>query len=150
MKYLTIAAFVTAQVLATTQPAFAAEFAENRTHHMGAFAGFRLRMPLDGNAQQRQVRASLALAPTMHSRAMNRESRLRIGEGLEFGRRGHEPVRLSIADQDLRRLGAQQGDEDTGDDDDGIPTWVWIAGGVVVAAGVGLALFVDAMNDASE
>ena len=132
MKRLMIMALLGAQLMTVAQPAFAAELTENRTQQMGAFAGLRLRVPLDGNVQHRQVRAGLAVAPMMHSRAMNGETRLRIGEGVELGITGREPVRLSLAGTPVNRLA--QGA--TGPDGRrmGISTIGWIAIGIGAAA----------------
>ena len=150
LKKLMIAALLGAQVMAAAQPAMAAELESNSDQRMGAFGGLRVRVPLDGNARQRQVRAGLAVAPTLHTRTLDGESRLRIGEGLELGLRGREPVRLSIAGQDLRRLGARQGDQAEDDDDDGIPTGAWIAGGLVLAAVGVVVFFAIAFENASD
>ena len=151
MKYPTIAALLAAQILTAAQPAHAAELTEHRTQQMGAFAGVRLRMPLDGDARQRQLRAGFAVAPAMHSRAMNGESRLAIGEGLEVGIVGRQPVRLRLAGQDIRRLGAAQDDETEEDDGHhGPSTLGWIAisvGALVVVVGVAGALAIDHILD---
>ena len=146
MKKLMIATLVASQLLAAAPPAAAAELDRHAAPQMGAFGGLRVRLPLDGDRRERQLRAGLAIAPTMLSRTSDGETRLRIGEGLEFGVRGREPARLSLAGQDVRRLGVQ-GDEDD-DGDGGIPTWALVAGGVVIALGAGLLVF-DAMMDAS-
>ena len=147
MKRLTLAVLVAGQLLAAAQPAFAAELTEHRTREMGAFAGLRLRMPLDGNVQQRQLRAGLTVAPTMHSRTMNGESRMRIGEGLELGLTGDAPARVSLGGipvsqlaqgpvgPDGRRLNASTGE------------WVAIGvGGVVVLLGVAYLVFAEMMD----
>ena len=104
MKIPTIAALVAGQLLATAQPAFAAELTETRSQQMGAFAGFRMRVPLDGRAGERQVRAGLTVAPTLHSRTDDGEVRMRIGEGLELGVTGGAPVRLSLGGTPVSRL----------------------------------------------
>lgn len=98
MKKLMISALVAAQLLTAAQPAFAADLTDAGATHqqMGAFGGLRVRIPLDGNARQRQVRAGLTMAPMMQSRTVQGESRLRIGEGVEFGVRGGEPLALSL------------------------------------------------------
>ena len=96
---------------------------------MGMFGGLRVRMALGGNAGAERLRAGLAFAPAMHSRLANGESRLRIGEGLELGLRGREPVRLSIAGQDLRRLAAQGNERAEGRR--AFRPGAWIAGGIV-------------------
>ena len=146
MKKLTIATLLAGQLSAAATPAMGAELDRHAAPQMGAFGGVRVRLPLDGDRRDRQLRAGLAVAPTVLSRTGDGETRLRIGEGLEFGIRGREPARLSLAGQDLRRLAVQGEDEDDG----GIPTWALIAGGVVVVLGVGWLVFEDAMNDASE
>ena len=150
MKKLTIAALLAGQLLAAVPPAFAAELTGDRTQQTGAFGGLRLRVPLDGHAPQRPVRAGLTLAPTLHSRTMTGESRLRIGEGLELGIVGREPPRLSIGGQDVRRLGAAQQDEDD-DERRGPSTVAWVAIGVaalvVVTATVGYFWLEDRVDD---
>ena len=141
MKKLTIAALMAGQMLAAAQPAFAADLTEVRTQQMGAFAGFRLRVPLDGNDQQRQIRAGLALAPTMHG------SRLRIGEGVELGVSGGEPLRLSIAGTPVSRLA--RGPSGPGERRLGVSTVGWVAigvGTVVAVLGVGYLVFEDLID----
>ena len=97
MKRLMIAALLAGQ-LSTAAPAAGAELDRHGSPQMGAFGGLRVRLPLDGNVQQRRVRAGLTLAPTVHSRAINGESRMRMGEGLEVGVTGRHPVRVMLAD----------------------------------------------------
>ena len=132
MKTLTMAALVAAQLAATAQPALAAGLTEARTQEVGAFAGLRVRMPLDGAAQQRRLRAGLTVAPAMHSRTLGGESRLRIGEGLELGLNGEQPLRVSLGGTPVSQLA--QGP--TGPDGRrlGVSTIGWIAIGVGVAA----------------
>jgi hypothetical protein len=144
MKKLMIAALLAGQLLPAAAPAAAAELDRHTAPQMGAFGGLRLRLPLDGDRRDRQLQAGLAIAPTTHSRTADGETRLRIGDGLEFGVRGREPARLSLAGQDVRRLGVQ-GEED---EDGGVPTWALVAGGVVLVLGAGLLVF-DALMDAS-
>ena len=148
MKRLTITALLGAQLAVAAQPALAAGLAETRTHQPGAFAGLRLHVPLDGNARQRQIRAGLTLAPTLHSRTAGGESRLHIGEGVELGVSGRGPVRLSLGGTPVSRL-APGG---TGPDGQrlGVSTLGWVAIGVgaVVVVGLGAAYlwFEDAMD----
>lgn len=131
MKTLTIAALIGAQLLATAQPARAAEL-EPRTQQMGAFGGLRVRVPLDRHARSQPVRAGLTVAPTLTSRDLRGRSEMRLGEGLELGISGREPVRLLLAGQDVRRLGAaQEGEQDESDRDGGPSTLGWVA----IAAG---------------
>ena len=113
MKKSIAALLIAGQFLIAAQPAFAADFAgTGEQQRTGAFAGFRLRMPLDG-PQQRQVRAGFALAPTLSTRESDGEVRTRFGEGVEYGFRGNRAATLSIAGQDLRgrRFGAAQDDD---------------------------------------
>lgn len=112
----------------------------------GIFAGFRLRIALGGNRNQPKLRAGLTLAPTLHHRVNQGAPEINFGEGLEFGHRTGHRFSLSAAghDIDTRRLGAD------GDNENGLPDWALIAGGVVIVAGVGGLLFFDALRDASE
>ena len=132
MKILTMTALIAAQMLAFVQPAGAAELTEARTQQMGGFAGLRLRVPMDGNAEQRQIRAGLTVAPVMQSRTMSGESQVRIGEGLELGIAGDQPIRLSLAGTPVSQLA--QGPAGPDGRRMGISTIGWIAIGVGVAA----------------
>ena len=132
MKRLMIAALASAQ-LAAAAPASAAELSSNQAQEIGAFAGFRVRVPLDGTAQQRQVRAGVTLAPAVHSRSADGESRLRIGDGLELGVVGDQPVGLSIAGTPMFRLAQDpQGPEGNRA---GISTLGWVAISAAVIVG---------------
>lgn len=134
MKKLMMGALLGGQLLAAAQPALAADLGPTSDQRIGAFGGLRVRMPLGGNESDRRLRAGLTLAPALHGRLASGETRLRIGEGLELGLRGRQPMRLSIAGRDLRRLAAQGSD-----DEGGIPTGAWIAGGLVLATLAGIA-----------
>jgi len=131
MKKLTIAALISAQLLTAAQPVLAADLAENRarTSETGLFAGFRLRVPLAGEADRQPVRAGFAVAPTVQSRALNGgEVRTRFGEGLEFGFNGREPVGLSVAGTPVSRL--VQGPDSPQGEKAGVSTIGWVAIGV--------------------
>jgi len=148
MKPFALAGFLAAQLLAGLQPALAAELAESRTPHVGAFAGFRMRLPLDGHGQQRRLRAGLAIAPSMQSRAASGESRLSIGEGLELGFAGDEPVRLSLGGTPVSRLA--QGPAGPDGRRAGVSTLGWVAigvGGLVVVTLGAAALVADHISD---
>ena len=148
MKKLAIGALVAAQLLGVVRPAAAADLFERDRPQIGAFAGARLRIPLGGGREEQRLRAGLTLAPTMHSRAAGGGMQLRIGEGLDLGVTGREPVRLSLAGTPVNRLG-QSG---TGPDGRrlGVSTLGWIAIGVgatlVVVAGAA-ALVADHILD---
>jgi len=148
MKKLMIAALIGGQLMAAAQPAMAGELDSPAEQRMGMFGGLRVRMALGGNAGAERLRAGLAFAPAMHSRLASGESGLRIGEGLELGFRGREPMRFSLAGQDLRRLAAQGNEQAEGRR--GIPTGALIAGGIVLVAVAGvtwIALELEASDD---
>ncbi len=146
MKKLMIAALLVGQLSMAATPAAGAELHRHAAPQMGAFGGVRVRLPLDGDPRHRQLRAGLTVAPAIHSRTADGETRLRIGEGLEFGVRGREPARLSLAGQPVRRLGVQSEE----DEDGGVPTWALVAGAVVIVLGAGGRLFTEAMTASSE
>ncbi len=138
MKKLTIATLIAGQLMTTAAPAVAAELTEARTQQMGGFAGLRVRLPLDGRAGERQLRAGLAVAPVMQTRTLEGEMRTRIGEGLELGVTGREPVRLSVAGTPVSQLA--QGPVGPDGQRLGVSNVGWIAiGAGVVIAGLGLA-----------
>jgi hypothetical protein len=137
MRRLMIAALLAGQV-AAARPALAADFAEARQEQAGAFAGLRLRLPLDGNRRERQIRAGLTVAPTLQSRAIDGETRTRIGEGVEFGYRSGRPISFSIAGRDLqpRGLRAAQDNGDGEHHDHTVRTVLLVVGGVLIAAAI--------------
>ncbi|MDQ4086483.1 MAG: hypothetical protein M3177_00480 [Pseudomonadota bacterium] len=133
MKKLLIAALLAGQVA----PAAAAGFSPSRETDAGAFAGFRLRVPLDGNAQQRRVRAGLTVAPTLRTLDLHGERRMQIGEGLELGVTGPQPVTLSLAGRPVSQLA--RGGEGPEGRKAGVSTLGWVAIGVGAVIVVGLA-----------
>lgn len=148
MKKLTIGALLAAQVPGAVQPAAAADLVERDRPQIGAFAGARLRIPLGGAREERRLRAGLTLAPTMRVRHADGASRLRFGEGIEFGVAGREPVRLSLAGTPVDRLAG----DGRGPDGRrlGVSTLGWIAIGVgatvVILVGAA-ALVADHISD---
>jgi hypothetical protein len=145
MKKLTIAALVAGQVLTAAAPASAADLVDRQEVRGGAFAGFRLRVPIGGNPRAERIRAGLTLAPTLSARGEDNAVRTRIGEGLEFGYRAGRPISFSIAGRDLRPAGGARNQAlSTGE-------ILLIAGGViVVTAGIVAAVFIDEINDNSD
>lgn len=141
MKKVMIGALLAGQLLAAAQPALAADLVEQETPRMGAFAGARLRIPLGGMPGTQRLRAGFTLAPTMRTQNAEGASRLGIGEGLELGIAGREPLRLSLAGQRLDRIGARRAN---------VSTLGWVAIGVgtlvVVTAGVGYLWLEDALD----
>lgn len=134
MKILVAAALVASQFAAIAQPALAAEIQREATAATGTFAGLRLRMPMGGSRAGQTPRLGLAVAPTVHSMNESGEARIRVGEGLELGFTGRQPLRLTLAGQDLSRLGAAQQDGEDENHHGGPSTLGWIAIGVGVAA----------------
>lgn len=145
MKRLMIAALLAGQMLGAAPPALAAELTDGRGQEMGAFGGVRLRVPLDGRAEQRQVRAGLAVAPTLRSRSASGETRTRIGEGLELGLNGDDRVRLSLAGTPVARIA--HGPAGPDGRRVGISPIGWVAIGIGVAAVAAATWFVIAIND---
>ena len=115
----------------------------------GAFVGARVQLPLGGKIPTRP-RAALAIAPTLSRISDDGMIDTRIGEGLALNIESRSKPTLTVAgvraDTALKdRVGERNRS--------GISTGGWIAigvGTVVVAGAIGLALFVDAMNDNSE
>ena len=132
MKKIMIAALLASQ----TAPAVAAGFAPARETEAGAFAGLRLRLPLDGAEPQRRIRAGLAVAPAMQTRDLQGDRRTVVGEGLELGVVGGGPVDLSIAGTPVSRLVA--GGETPDGRRAGVSTVGWVAIGVGTVLVVGL------------
>ena len=140
MKRLTIAALVAAQIATAAQPAMAAELIEERgatAQRQGAFAGARLRIPLDGG-KARKARAGLTLAPMVQGRQADGSLRTRFGEGLELRLAGEAKPRLALGGRSLAQLTEGR----TGPDGrkTGISTIGWVAIGVGVAVVVVFAL----------
>lgn len=150
MKSLLIVSLVLAPLAAT--PAVAASIADHppaAQHRVGAFAGARLRIAMGGE-HAGQPRIGLAVAGIDHRRAGDGGIGTRFAEGVEFGFAADRRLGLSLAGRPLRATKASLQDEAKDDDEGGISTGLLIAGGVLVALGVGTLLFVDAMNDSSE
>lgn len=144
MKKLTIAAVVAAQ-LATASPGRAAEldgpFMDARR---GAFAGVRIRARTGG--AEAGVRAGLALAPTSHSR-VGANSRMAIGEGLEFGVTPGARPTVTLAGQRLDQM-SLFGERPQGDRQNmSTLAKVAIVAGVVIV--VGAVAFYHALGESS-
>jgi hypothetical protein len=132
MKKMTIAALLAAQLMTSAQPALAADLTDTQAQRMGAFAGFRVRVPLDGAADTRAARAGITLAPTLQSQSRSGEVRTRFGEGLELGTTGDHPVRLTFVGTPVSRLA--QGPAGPDGQRAGVSTIAWVAIGVGVVA----------------
>ena len=153
MKLAVIAGLVAGQLLATAQPAAAADFAEARNVETGAFAGLRVRVPLGADPERRGIQAGLTVAPTFRSTTMDGRSRMGIGEGLELGFRQRENITLRLAGTRIDRIGMAPGNRAPDGPRAGVSTLGWVAIGVgtlVVAAAVATAVLVHEINENSE
>ncbi|HEX8239971.1 MAG TPA: hypothetical protein VF574_09560 [Allosphingosinicella sp.] len=148
MKRLLITVLVAAaQVLPAATAAQAAEL-DGRSYFVdnqrGAFAGLRLRASLGG--REKDVRASLAVASTAHSRR-GADSRTAIGDGLElsFSPRKAKPD-LTLAGRRLDQMNLLGRPEDDKKDLSTLATIGIVAGVVLIASAVA---FVHVANEAS-
>jgi hypothetical protein len=138
MKKLTIAAFIAAQ-LTSGAPASAADLVDTSAPdgtRMGSFAGARVRISLDGAPRER-VRAGLTIAPTARSIRTDGASRLRIGEGLEYGVTDRRGATVSISGRPVSELA--QGPLGPDGQRRNVSTlgWVAIGAGVVLVVAIG-------------
>jgi hypothetical protein len=143
MKKLTIAALVAAQ-LASVAPAPAADLIDTREQEStrtGSFAGARLRISLDREPRER-VRAGLTIAPTTQSVRADGATRLRIGEGLEYGVTDRRGPALALAGRPVRELAEGPRGPDGQRKNVSTLGWVAIGVGVVVVGFVGFSLWV--------
>ena len=139
MKKLTIAALIAAQIAVTAQPAMAASLGDENgavAARQGAFAGARLRIPLDGT-RARKAQAGLAVAPVLQGRGADGRTLTRFGEGMELRLVGAQKPELALGGRSLAQLTEGR----TGPDGRkmGVSTLGWIAIGVGVAVVVVLA-----------
>ncbi len=147
MKRLTIAALIAAQLSLTAQPAFAADLGDEKGMNVasrhGAFAGARLRVPLDG-ASGSKTRASLAVAPIVQGRRADGSIRTRFGEGMELRLSGEAKPQLALAGRPLSQI--VEGRSGPDGRKAGISTIGWVAIGVGVAALTVFVLFESCKN----
>ena len=133
MKRLMIAALAAGQI-ATAQPARAAGLGDESgatASRQGAFAGARVRIPLDGS-KARKAKAGLTIAPMLQGRGADGSIRTRFGEGMELRLSGDSKPQFAFAGRSLAQLREGR----TGPDGRkmGVSTLGWIAIGVGVAA----------------
>ena len=146
MKAVILGALVGAQILVSAQPALAAELGDERgsvAARQGAFAGARLRIPLDGSSA-RKARAALTVAPIVQGRSVDGRVRTRFGEGMELRLTGESKPQLAFAGRPLSQIAQGR----TGPDGRkaGISTIGWVAIGVGVAALTVFVLFESCKN----
>jgi hypothetical protein len=134
MRKLTIAALAAAQIAAGAQPAMAADLGDEQgavAARQGAFAGARVRIPLDGSGA-REARAGLTIAPILQGRMADGSVRTRFGEGMELRFSGDSAPRLALGGRPLAEL--TEGRSGPDGRKLGVSTVGWIAIGVGVAA----------------
>lgn len=145
MKNYALAGLVAAQIIVAAQPAAAASLQETATVQSGTFAGTRIRLSL-GGGQERKFRAGLTFAPMLRSQTISGETRMRFGEGVEWGFAGQRSLALSLSGRPVSRLlpgGSKSEDERRL----GISTAGYVGIGVGVAALVGaFVLYQDAKD----
>jgi opacity protein-like surface antigen len=144
MKKLVATAALAAQFMSGPAVAASLQPVEFGAARSGAFAGARLKLPIGGR-EPGQMRAGLGIGPMLSAQGTDGRIRTSFGDGLEFGMRESSPARLSIAGRSLDEI-RLQADGKKG----GVPTWALIAGGVVIAVGIGAAVSIDRINDASD
>ncbi len=134
MKFLAIFSFVAAQLLASAQPAWAADLGDAggpAAQRHGAFAGARLRLPLGGE-RGAKARVGVTVAPLVESRGSDGSLKTRFGEGMEIGFSGSETAGLRVGGKSLAQL--TQGREGPQGRKAGVSTLKGLAivGGIVV------------------
>lgn len=133
MRKLMIAALAAAQIAATAQPALAADLGERGAvaQRQGAFAGARLRIPLDGS-RAGKAQAGLTVAPILQGRQADGSIRTRFGEGVELRLTGERGPQMAFGGRSLAQL--TEGRAGPDGRRMGVSTIGWIAIGVGVAA----------------
>lgn len=106
MKSLAIFCLVAGQLLASAQPALAADLGDSAAsgaQRHGAFAGGRLRVPLGGERGDK-ARVGMTVAPLTESIGADGKVSTRFGEGMEFGISGSEQAGLRVGGKSLAQL----------------------------------------------
>ena len=144
MKKLAIAALIAAQISGSAAAAELDGRGAFLDNQRGAFAGVRLTARL--GAEQPDLRAALALAPTVHSRR-GADARMAMGEGLELGISPGAKPEFRLAGQRLDKMSLLG--EELPDDRANMSTLakVVIVAGVVVV--VGFVAFAHVVSEAS-
>lgn len=116
----------------------------------GTFIGTRIKVPL-GASRTARPHAELAFAPTLTRTTAQGMAQTRIGEGLalNFGSSAKPTLTLAGVRADSAFQPRRQSTDPSGRKL-GLSTGVVIAGGVLIAAAVGFALFYDAAVDNTE
>ena len=103
------------------------------SHYWRSSCSYRVRIAL-GSGSSERVRAGVALAPALRQRD-DGASRLRIGEGVEYGIVGRQPAGMSVAGY---RVGGTQRSPDGRRQNISTLGWVAIGVGTVVVVGIGV------------
>lgn len=143
MKTFVTAALIAAHLAAAPAMAASLERLETSAVRAGAFAGARVRVHFGGRDSGRTL-AGVGIGPVRTAQASDGRIRTSFGEGVSFGFAGNAAQpRLSLAGRSIEDM-RLQADGKGGD----VPTWAWVAGGVVLVLGAAFIAY-DAVGDAS-
>ncbi len=154
MRPLLIAAVIVAQLpLAPLAAADIDDAMDAAQHRAGTFAGARFRIPFSGKSAGKP-KLGLGVAGIAQSRLPQGATTTAFAEGVQFELAADRGPALNLGGRRLSVLGHQQGEPEAegGEKEGGLSTLEvvgLVAGGVLVAGGIGLALLVDAMYAAS-
>lgn len=133
MRSVIISVLAAGHLILGVQPALAATLGPGEQSRIGVFGGVQVRVPL-GSSRAEAPRASLGIAPVARSQRLDGESRMRIGEGLQFSLQPNRPVELNLAGTRLDRLGLVPGGQAQSGRQAGVSTLGWVAIGVAATA----------------
>lgn len=143
MKTMIGAALIAAQLMAAPAIAASLEPVETSAARTGAFAGARFRIVLGGRDKAR-AQAGLNIGPVRSAQAMDGRIRTSFGDGVSFGIVGKKAQpQLTLAGRTANELRLQADGKDSG-----VPTWAWVAGGVVLVLGAAFIAY-GAVGDAA-
>jgi hypothetical protein len=125
------------------EPVLAAEISADQQGRVGVFGGLRVNLTLGRRTSDGRARAGLALAPTMRGRTVSGETRLRIGEGVQFGMAERGRAELTFGGTRIDRLGIAPNGRAPNGPRAGVSTlgWVGIGAGVVLVGMLGYGIW---------
>jgi hypothetical protein len=150
MRKITIGALLLAQTAVAVQPAGAASLHDQdiaSRQSVGAFAGARLRLSLDG--PRRKASAGLAFAPVQRSTGNDGRAAYRFGEGVAFGSVNGAAPSLQLAGKPDGSTQARLGQDNEDDDKGGGISTLGIAAIVLGVAAIGAFAAFVAIADAN-
>jgi hypothetical protein len=125
------------------EPVLAAELVSEQQGRVGVFGGVRVNLTLGGRTADGRARAGLALAPTTRGRTASGATRMRIGEGIQFGLAERGRAELTFGGTRVDRLGIAPGRQAPNGPRAGVSTlgWVGIGAGVVLVGIIGYGIW---------